>query len=105
MRAATLSQFLVEVTRGHRQAEFAADPDSVLAASPLDDEIRAAVRAQDIGTLWRAGAHPMALMYFARGCGWANDRYYLCITEAGLRTGDPDAAAPPAAPAPAQTRR
>ncbi len=105
MRGAALTQFLVDVTRGQHKDAFAADPSALLAAAPLDDSLRDAIRTQDIGTLWLAGAHPMALMYFARSCGWANDRYYLCITEAGLRTGDPDAAAPPAAPAPAQTRR
>jgi hypothetical protein len=105
MSAATLTQFLVDVTRGHRQAEFAADAEAVLAASPLDDTLRAAVREQDIGALWRAGAHPMALMYFARSCGWANDRYYRCVAEAGLRTGDRAGAARPAAPAPSRTHR
>jgi hypothetical protein len=103
VKAATLTQFLIDVTRGHRKAEFAADPDAVLAASPLEEAMRTAVRSQDIGALWNAGAHPMALMYFARGCGWANDRYYRCISEAALRTGDRADAAPPAPPAPAQT--
>ncbi len=105
MNGAALTQFLIDVTRGHRQGEFASDPEAVLAASPLDDRLRAAVRARDIGTLWLAGAHPMALMYFARSCGWANERYYRCIADAELTRGDPAAAAPPAGPAPSQTHR
>lgn len=105
MRAGTLTQFLVDVTRGQRKSEFAADPEAVLAASPLGETMRAAVREQDIGALWQAGAHPMALMYFARACGWDNARYYRCVSDAALTTGAPAAAAPPAAPAPPQTRR
>ena len=109
MKGATLTQFLVDITRGHRKAEFEADPDGVLAASPLDEAMRTAVRDQDIGALWRAGAHPMALMYFARACGWANDRYYRCVSDAesasGLRTGDRAGAAPPAGPEPSRTRQ
>ena len=107
MKGATLTQFLVDITRGHRKGEFAADADAVLAASPLDEATRAAVRDQDIGALWRAGAHPMALMYFARACGWANDRYYRCVADAenALRTGDRAGAAPPAGPEPSRTRR
>jgi len=105
MRGAALTQFLVDVTRGQHKAAFASDPDAVLAASPLEDGLRAAIRAQDIGTLWLAGAHPMALMYFARSCGWANDRYYRCISDAELRRADPAGAARPAGPAPSQTHR
>ena len=105
MSDATLTQFLVDITRGHRKSEFAADAEAVLAASALDERMRTAIRHQDIGTLWRAGAHPMALMYFARSCGWPNDRYYRCISEAELTTGGPADAAPPPASAPAQTRR
>jgi hypothetical protein len=105
MSAPALTQFLVDITRGHRTSEFAADPEAVLAASPLDDRMRTAIREQDIGTLWRAGAHPMALMYFARGCGWGNERYYRCISKADLTTADRVDAALPLAHAPAQTRR
>ena len=83
MSAATLTQFLIDVTRGHRKDAFAADPEGVLAASSLDEPLRAAVLAQDIGALWLAGAHPMALMYFARASGWTNERYYRCVVGSG----------------------
>lgn len=105
MTAATLTQFLIDITRGHRSAEFAADPIPVLAASALDEPTRAAVRDQDIGTLWQAGAHPMALLYFARACGWANDRYYRCLADADLRKAAPAPAAPRADDGPSQTHR
>ena len=105
MSAATLTQFLVDITRGHRKSEFVADPEAVLAASALDERTRTAIREQDIGSLWRAGAHPMALMYFARNCGWPNDRYYRCVSEAELRTAAPTDEALHAGRAPAQTRR
>ena len=105
MRGAALTQFLVDVTRGQRKDAFASDPEAVLAASPLEDSLRTAIRAQDIGTLWLADAHPMALMYFARACGWANDRYYRCISEAELRRADPAGAARRAGPEPSQTHR
>ncbi len=105
MRAATLTQFLVDITRGHRKDEFARDPACVLAASPLDERLRAAVLALDIGSLWLAGAHPMALMYFARASGWANERYYRCIGDAELTRAASAEAAPPAAPAPWQTHQ
>ena len=103
MTAATLTQFLIDITRGHAKDAFASDPVQVLAASPLDEPLRAAVLQQDIGALWLACAHPMALMYFARASGWPNDRYYRCIADAELTRSASAAAAPPAEPAPSQT--
>ena len=79
MTAVALTQFLIDVTRGHRRHAFAADREAVIAASKLDEPLRTAIRDQDIATLWRAGAHPMALLYFARLSGWAADDYYHCI--------------------------
>lgn len=105
MSAATLTQFLVDITRGRRKSEFSADPGSVLETSALDERMRTAVLDHDIGTLWLAGAHPMALMYFARASGWDNDRYYRCIADAELSRAASDGAAPPAEPAPLQTHR
>jgi hypothetical protein len=84
MTNAALTQFLIDVTRGHRQAAFAAGRDAVIAESKLDEGLRTALRDQDLATLWRAGAHPMALLYFARASGWAADDYYRCI---GAATG------------------
>ncbi len=105
MRAATLTQFLVDITRGRRKSEFATDPRSVLEASALDESTRTAVLGHDIGTLWLAGAHPMALMYFARASGWDNDRYYRCIADAELRRVASGGADPPAGPVPSRTHR
>lgn len=105
MSAATLTQFLIDITRGQRKEAFAADPASVLATSTLDTPTRAAVLARDIAALWLAGAHPMALMYFARASGWANERYYRCISDAEVRKAASAEAAPTAAPAPSQTHR
>lgn len=85
MSPATLTQFLVDVTRGPLRQAWAADPQQVLAASALDDELRRALREQDVRALWRAGAHPMALLYFARLCGWNNERYYAAIASDGDR--------------------
>lgn len=82
MNAAVLTQFLIDVTRGGKKAAFLADREAVLKESALDEAMQAAVGRQDIGALWRAGAHPMALLYFARGCGWSGERYYACITDA-----------------------
>ena len=82
MSSAALTQFLIDVTRGHQKAAFAADSEAVLRASDLDDATRNAIRTQDIATLWRCGAHPMALLYFARACGWSGERYYDCIAAA-----------------------
>lgn len=105
MSAATLTQFLIDITRGHRREAFAADPAQELAASTLDARLRAAVLEQDIAALWLAGAHPMALMYFARAAGWANDRYYRCISDAEVRRADSAVAAPTGGPAPSRTHR
>lgn len=85
MSAAALSQFLIDVTRGHHAAAFAADAEAVLASSPLNADQQRAIREQDIAALWSAGAHPMALLYFARACGWSGERYYACIEEAQAR--------------------
>ena len=79
MTAVVLTQFLIDVTRGHRRQVFADDREAVIAASKLDERLRTAVRDEDIASLWRAGAHPMALLYFARLSGWAADDYYRCI--------------------------
>ena len=104
MSASTLTQFLVDVTRGHRREAFATDPERVLAASALDEPLRRAVREHDMGALWLAGAHPLALLYFARASGWSNERYYRCLDEAAARrrAASPGVtrAAPAAAPAP-----
>ncbi len=105
MRSAALTQFLIDVTRGHLRDAFAADPNGVLSASPLDEGPRRAVRAQDIGALWLSGAHPMALLYFARSCGWDNERYYACLAEGELRRGAPVEAERQAAHAPSRTHR
>lgn len=82
MTAAALTQFLIDVTRGHQRHAFAANRESVIATSKLDEGLRTAVREQDIATLWLAGAHPMALLYFARMSGWAAEDYYSCIGKA-----------------------
>jgi hypothetical protein len=86
MISSILTQFLIDVTRGHQVQAYANDPEAVLKASALSDDHCAAIRKQDIGALWLAGAHPMALLYFARACGWTAERYYECITNAGLST-------------------
>ncbi len=100
-----LTQFLVDITRGPLKQAFAADREAVLAASPLSDTMREAIRSQDVAGLWLAGAHPMALMYFARGAGWDNERYYGCIAEAELRKADRAGSVRPAAPGPQQTHQ
>lgn len=82
MTASDLTQFLVDVTRGHRKADFARDPESVIVSAGLSEELAAAIRAQDLGALRLAGAHPMALLYFSRICGWDSERYYRCMAEA-----------------------
>ncbi len=105
MSAATLTQFLIDITRGHRRDAFAADPAVVLATSMLDPPTRAAVLDQDVAALWLAGAHPMALMYFARASGWDNGRYYRCISDAELRRVGSAAAAPSDGPEPSRTHR
>lgn len=105
MSASTLTQFLIDITRGHRKDKFAADSEAVLAASGLDEGLQAAIRSHDVGTLWLAGAHPMALMYYARSLGWDNDRYYACIAQAELRKSAPADAVPPAGPGQPRKRR
>jgi hypothetical protein len=105
---AALTQVLVDVTRGARRDAFAADPEAI-AAAPLAPAVRAALVARDVGALWRAGAHPMALLYFARGLGWDNARYYACLDAAEAASADATRAAPsagsaPAPPAPSRTR-
>ncbi|MEO6743403.1 MAG: hypothetical protein ABIS28_00135 [Caldimonas sp.] len=82
MTAIVLTQFLIDVTRGHRRQAFASDREAVIGQSKLDEGLRTAVRDEDMATLWRAGAHPMALLYFARLSGWAAEDYYRCIEAA-----------------------
>lgn len=77
-----LSQFLVDVTRGPLKSEFQAEEALVIQRAALPQSIRAALLSHDIGALWRAGAHPMALLYYSRLIGCPMDRYYACIGEA-----------------------
>ena len=100
-----LTQFLIDITRGHLKDAFKVAPEKVLATSPLDTLTRHAVLGQDIAALWLANAHPMALMYFARASGWANDRYYRCIADAQVNRADSGEADPTAEPAPSRTHR
>jgi len=83
MNGAALTQFLIDITRGDRKDAFAETPDVVLASSGLDENLRAAIRERNIGALWEAHAHPMALLYFARASGWSSERYYRCIEGTG----------------------
>lgn len=82
---ATLTQFLIDVVRGARAREFSSDPEAVIRSSGLDTPLQEALRSSDVGALWLAGAHPMALMYFARSLGWPNERYYGCLDAAELK--------------------
>jgi Aromatic-ring-opening dioxygenase LigAB, LigA subunit len=89
MSSAALTQFLIDVTRGSQAGAYAKDPASVLRTSGLTSDVRAAIEKQDIGALWQAGAHPMALLYFARSCGWTSEQYYECITRVGASVEHP----------------
>jgi hypothetical protein len=89
MSSLDLTQFLIDVTRGQKAQQYASEPQSVVQTSGLPEDLRAAIEKQDIAALWLAGAHPMALLYFARACGWTGERYYECITNARASAGDP----------------
>lgn len=105
MNAAPLTQFLIDIVRGRLSADFRADPEATIRASSLDIELQQAIRAGDIGALWLADAHPMALMYFARSLGWSNERYYGALAEAELRRSAQASSAPAGANAPPHTHR
>jgi hypothetical protein len=105
MREATVTQFLIDITRGHLKEAYAGNSEDVIAASPLSDAMRAAVRERDIGALWLAGVSPMALLYFSRAVGWSMESYYACIAEAELRKADPANSVPEARREPPQTRQ
>ncbi len=85
MMDAALTQFLIDVVRGTRVREFSSDPEAVIRSSGLDTPLQEALRSSDVGALWLAGAHPVALMYFARSLGWPNERYYGCLDAAELK--------------------
>lgn len=87
MQQAQLTQFLIDITRGHKKEGFAADANAVLAQTGLAPELQQAIREQDVAALWLAGASPMALLYFARLSGWDMPRYYDCVTQAELKKG------------------
>ena len=105
MKGAALTQFLIDITRGHCMDAFVADADAVLGASVLPESLRHAIRMQDVGTLWLAGAHPMALLYFARASGWSNERYYGCLADAELRRDAAAERAPSPVPGPPRTHQ
>ena len=79
---AELTQFLVDLTRGPLGPHYRADPAAVLASAPIEQPLRDAIQAADIAMLWCSGAHPMALLYFSRFCGWSGEQYYSCVAAA-----------------------
>lgn len=105
MRETRVTQFLIDITRGHLKEAYAKDSDGVIAAAPLSDAMRDAVRNRDIGALWLAGVSPMALLYFSRLAGWSMESYYACIGQADLKKADQASSAPEARPEPPQMRR
>ncbi|NYT68676.1 hypothetical protein [Pusillimonas noertemannii] len=105
MRETDVTQFLIDITRGQLKQAYAEDSQQVIAASPLSEAMRAAVREQDIAALWLAGVSPMALLYFARLCGWSMERYYACIGEAELTKADQAGSVSEARREPLQKRR
>ncbi len=105
MMHAVVTQFLIDITRGRLKESYAQNREAVIAASPLPEAMRAAVRDQDIAALWRAGVSPMALLYFSRLCGWPMDRYYACVADAELKRADRDGSARSARREPRQTHR
>ena len=96
MRESTVTQFLIDITRGHLKEAYEKSSEDVIAAASLPDALRAAVRERDIGALWLAGVSPMALLYFSRAVGWSMERYYACIAEAELRRADRASSVPEA---------
>ncbi len=82
-----------------------ANPELLLNSSLLSERMKGTVRKHDIAALWSAGAHPMALLYFARACGWTNDHYYNCISAVELRQAAPSVPAPPSGPELPQTHQ
>ena len=99
----TVTQFLIDITRGALKPAWAIDPKAVIDASDLSPEARTAIASADIATLWRMGVSPMALLYFSRLSGWSMDDYYACIAQASLTTGGQAAPGSQARNAPGQT--
>lgn len=100
---ASLTQFLIDVTRGHRKDEFDEAPESTVKTSELDGPLQAAILCKDIGALWLAGAHPMALLYFSRACGFSNGSYYRAVELAESKKAVPGVAPSEERPEPPQT--
>lgn len=88
MNDPAITQFLIDITRGHLKEAYANDAATVLSASDLGQEARRAIADTDIAALWLMRVSPMALLYFSRLSGWAMDDYYSCITQAALKTDD-----------------
>lgn len=105
MMDAVVTQFLIDITRGHLKEAYAENREAVIAASPLPEAMRAAVREQDIAALWLAGVSPMALLYFSRLSGWSMDRYYACVADAELKRDDRAGSARATRREPRQTHR
>ncbi len=85
MKEAIVTQFLIDITRGHLKGLYSENRESVIAQSCLSPAMQAAVRSGDVATLWLAGVSPMALLYFSRMEGWSMESYYRCISEAELK--------------------
>lgn len=96
MRETRVTQFLIDITRGHLKEAYEKSSEDVIAASSLTDAMRAAVREKDVSALWLMGVSPMALLYFSRAAGWSMERYYACIAEAELKKADQASHAPEA---------
>lgn len=105
MNRSQLSQFLIDITRGHLIQAYQQDPAATVAASDLPAGLQHAIRTQDIAALWQAGASPMALLYFARLSGWDMGKYYACVTQAELKKDVPAHADPTSRHVPPQTHQ
>lgn len=105
MKETVVTQFLIDITRGHLKKAYEENSDAVINASPLSDDMRLSIKNQDIARLWLAGVSPMALLYFARLSGWTMDRYYTCLNEAEQKKAAQAHFAPEARHGPEQTRQ
>lgn len=65
----TLDLCLADICRGPRAADFAADPAGTLADYDLSPQVRDELLRADLRALLARGAHPMLVMYLARGRG------------------------------------
>jgi hypothetical protein len=83
MSAQSVNIMLVDLFRSEQDlAQYAKEPDTILANYDVTDEERQRLKAQDMGWLYTHGIHPYILVQFALAVGLEIPQYIQQLKKA-----------------------